>query len=200
MIMTLTKEDVQKEVDRIIDEKLENYFRMSRPGFVIESGGMSGGHGLSEYCLTTDTIQGIHFYKQGNCKLVSNKSLELQSGETAGEDEIAVSIRAVGGDVEIEAPSGDVIIKGVNIQLHADEVLHMEGNNMINIYTPNLEFYGDKFNVVAISNLFLLGGGTSVFHANIDCEISSGVDLAAGGWLDKLINLQDNLKKLKVFL
>ena len=180
--MTLTKEDVQKEVDRIIDEKLENYFRMSRPGFVIESGGMSGGHGLSEYCLTTDTIQGIHFYKQGNCKLVSNKSLELQSGETAGEDEIAVSIRAVGGDVEIEAPSGDVIIKGVNIQLHADEDLHMEGNNMINIYTPNLEFYGDKFNVVAISNLFLLGGGTSVFHANIDCEISSGVDLAAGGW------------------
>ena len=71
---------------------------------------------------------------------------------------------------------------------------------MINIYTPNLEFYGDKFNVVAISNLFLLGGGTSVFHANIDCEISSGEDLAAGGWLDKLINLQDNLKKLKVFL
>jgi len=200
LIMALTKEDVQKEVDRIIDEKLENYFRMSRPGFAIESGVMTGGHGLSEFCMTTDTLQCIHFYKDGQCKIGSEKALELQSGQNAGEDECAVSIKAIGGDVVIEAPSGDVILKGVNIQLHADEDLHLEGNNMVNMYTPNFEVMSDKTNLVAVSTLFALGGGSSVFHSNIDAEMTSGVDLAAGDWLTKLVNIQDDLKKLSVFV
>ena len=200
MIMALTKEDVQKEVDRIIDEKLENYFRMSRPGFAIESGVMTGGHGLSEFCMTTDTLQCIHFYKDGQCKIGSEKALELQSGQNAGEDECAVSIKAIGGDVVIEAPSGDVILKGVNIQLHADEDLHMEGNNMINIFSPNIEIMSDKTTIVSVSTLFCLGGASSVFHCNIDSEVTSGVDIAAGDWLTKLVSLQDDLKKLSVFL
>ena len=37
-IDSLTREQIEAEVERILDEKLENYFRMSRPGFEIVSG------------------------------------------------------------------------------------------------------------------------------------------------------------------
>ena len=69
----MTEEEVQKLVREKFDEYAAEYFAMRRPGFNIESGTRTEGHGLTEFAVTTDSIQGIHFYDTGNCKL----SLEI---------------------------------------------------------------------------------------------------------------------------
>ena len=71
MAEILSSEKIQELVEKIIEDKLENYFRMSRPGFEIVSGHKVPGHDIAEYCMTTDTAQGIHFYEDGQCKMLS---------------------------------------------------------------------------------------------------------------------------------
>ena len=86
----ILKQTVKEEVWK----HLRNYFRMSRPGFEITSNADVLNHGVGEFCLTTDTAQGMQFYKQGNMKTKSNKSksilviIEVQTGKYFGEDDI----------------------------------------------------------------------------------------------------------------
>ena len=76
-------------------------------------------HGKSEFCLTTDKGQGLHFYQQGNCKLGANKSIEIRSGIDSKENEFAIVISANNGDIKIEAVGGDLILEGKNVQVRA---------------------------------------------------------------------------------
>ena len=55
----------EEEIKKLVKEYMEDYFRMSRPGFEIASNFMTEGHGKAEFCVTTDTSQGLHFYEQG---------------------------------------------------------------------------------------------------------------------------------------
>ena len=75
--VNITPEQIQKEVERIVKEELEDYFRMARPGFTMSPGHKTSGAGLAEFSLTTDSIQGMHFYRQGNGKMKANKSFEI---------------------------------------------------------------------------------------------------------------------------
>ena len=64
MSEVVSVEKIDEIVEKLLDKKLENYFRMSRPGFNIESNQEILGHpGKGEFCMTTDTLQCIHFYQ-----------------------------------------------------------------------------------------------------------------------------------------
>ena len=90
MAELVSTEKIKDLVAKLVADEVQNYFRMSRPGFEIASGHKTNGHGVAEYCMTTDTAQGIHFYNDGQCKFVSHKSLEIRSGKKSGEDETAI--------------------------------------------------------------------------------------------------------------
>ena len=69
----------EDQIKGMVREEVRDYFRMSRPGFEITSNSYTLGHGQSEFCLSTDSGQGMHFYKQGNMKIRSNKSVSLRT-------------------------------------------------------------------------------------------------------------------------
>ena len=50
----MTPEEVQALVKKIVQEYAEDYFAMRRPGFDIESGTRTEGHGISEFMVSTE--------------------------------------------------------------------------------------------------------------------------------------------------
>ena len=84
MAELVSTEKINDLVKKLVADEVQNYFRMSRPGFEIASGHKTNGHGVAEYCMTTDTAQGIHFYNDGQCKFVSHKSVEIRSVKKSG--------------------------------------------------------------------------------------------------------------------
>ena len=77
----------EEEIKKLVKEYMEDYFRMSRPGFEIASNFMTEGHGKAEFCITTDTShdyileQGTKFepINQQNCSGYESKEDEPQS-------------------------------------------------------------------------------------------------------------------------
>jgi len=199
MAEILSSEKIQELVEKIIEDKLENYFRMSRPGFEIVSGHKVPGHDIGEFCMTTDTAQGIHFYEDGQCKIGSKKSIEIYSGDKAGEEDFSITIQTSHGDIKITAKQNDVLIQGNRIMIHASELLQLRSAGKIDIAAPSIDIFGDDLNVIAIDTLRLLGGSTELFADN-SLEISEGVDLLLNtDIVSRLTNLADDIKKLLLF-
>ena len=199
MADTLNSEEIQKIVDKIVDEKLDNYFRMTRPGFEIVSGHKVPGHDLGEFCMTTDTAQGIHFYQDGQCKISSKKSIEIYSGDKAGEEDFSITIQTSHGDIKITAKQNDVVIQGNRIMIHASELLQLRSATKIDIGAPSVDITGDDINAIGIDTLRLLGGSTELFADN-SLDISEGVDILLNtDIVSRLTNLADDIKKLLIF-
>ena len=199
MAEILSSEKIQELVEKIIEDKLENYFRMSRPGFEIVSGHKVPGHDIGEFCMTTDTAQGIHFYEDGQCKIGSKKSIEIYSGDKAGEEDFSITIQTSHGDIKVSAKQNDVVIQGNRIMIHASELLQLRSAGKIDIAAPSIDLFGDDLNVIAIDTLRLLGGSTELFADN-SLEISEGVDLLLNtDIVTRLTNLADDIKKLLLF-
>ena len=182
---TLTKAQIQSEIQRIVKAEVRNYFRMARPGFEIVSNHLSELYGVSEYVLNTDEAQGMGFYKNGTGKMHSNKSFEIISGEsthTKDDNSVAIGLYAKNGNVHIKADNGDIILEGKNIKMwaHGEEnddrgIIHIEANKEFTLDTPTIKLNAsDALQMFGKSNVTMLGGNVSIFSANDDVEISCG--------------------------
>ena len=188
---TLSKEQIQSEIERIVKAEVRNYFRMARPGFEIVSNHLSKSYGVSEYVLNTDEAQGMGFYKNGTGKMHSNKSFEIISGEsthTSDDDSVGIGIFAKNGNVHITAPNGDIILEGKNIKMlaHGQEnddrgIFHIQANKEFILDTPTIKLNAaDALQMFGKSNVTMLGGNVSIFARESDVEISDGTNLSLG--------------------
>ena len=188
---TLSKAQIQSEIERIVKAEVRNYFRMARPGFEIVSNHLSELYGVSEYVLTTDESQGMGFYKNGTGKLSSNKSFEIISGEsthTKDDNSVAVGVYAKNGNVHIKADNGDIILEGKNIKMwaHGEEnddrgIFQIEANKEFKLDTPTIKLTAaDALQMFGKSNVTMLGGNVSIFARESDVEISDGTNLTLG--------------------
>ena len=199
MAEILSSEQIQDLVDKIVEDRLDNYFRMSRPGFEIVSGHKVPGHDIGEFCMTTDTAQGIHFYEDGQCKMSSKKSIEIYSGDKSGEEDFSIVIQTSHGDVKISAKKNDVVIEGKTIMIHASDHLQLRSDRLIEIGAPTVSSISNNLDLIGISAVHLLGGETDVY-GETQVEVSEGVDLLLNtDIVTRLTNLSDEIKKLLIF-
>ena len=190
----LTKEEVQEMIDGAVDSKVQEYFRMSRPGFEIASNIETEAHGLAEFQLNTDLHQGIHFYRQGNCKVTSNKSFELYSGHDAKKKDVGILIESKKGDVYIKADHANLILEGNDVIINtnnADGQISLTANKTIFQSSPTIKIEGDTTSLIGILDLQCIGGHTSIYSHMSDVELSDGSELEIGpgtvlGFIDKV--------------
>ena len=201
----ISSEKIEAEVKRIVKEELEDYFRMARPGFTLSSGHKTKGHGIAEFCMTTDSIQGMHFYKQGNVKMKANKSFEVYSGESLRSielDRFAIVLDAETGHIKIVAKSGDVVIEGDNVKINASDTLQLSGDRIVNVLAPSVEIEGTggPVKITAHEEIDILGGSVSIHSESAAPELSGGEDqIANTDLISRIINLIDDLKRIGVF-
>ena len=199
----MSEEEIKKLVADETAKQLTEYYRRSYPHFEISSGVESEAHGPTEYCMTTDTYQGIHFYKQGNMKVRSNKSVEIYSGQKATDDDASIHIQSENGYIKIESDD-TLILKGKRVQIISEgssdeDGVFIEGGKRLNVDAGNITLDGDNTNVIAAEEMHINGGSDlSLYSEAAPIQISSGAEsLFAGGVTSQIMNVFD--KAIKFF-
>lgn len=191
----------KEEIDKKIDERFERFYRRAYPGFTISSGTDTLAHGRSELCLTTETSQGIHFYEQGNCKLGSRNSIELRTGDKATGKDVAVTISAENGHIVIEAPNGNLVLRGNNVLIEATEAdgqMTFKSKRNLKIDSPNVLVESNYLTMAATSQALLYGGSDcSIYCEGNPVETASGQDpIIASGVINKVLTMLKNARAL----
>ena len=197
----MSEEEIKKLVADETAKQLTEYYRRSYPHFEISSGVESEAHGPTEYCMTTDTYQGIHFYKQGNMKVRSNKSVEIYSGQKATDDDASIHIQSENGYIKIESDD-TLILKGKRVQIISEgssdeDGVFIEGGKRLNVDAGNITLDGDNTNVIAAEEMHINGGSDlSLYSEAAPIQISSGAEsLFAGGVTSQIMNVLAKAKR-----
>ena len=197
----MSEEEIKKLVADETAKQLTEYYRRSYPHFEISSGVESEAHGPTEYCMTTDTYQGIHFYKQGNMKVRSNKSVEIYSGQKATDDDASIHIQSENGYIKIESDD-TLILKGKRVQIISEgssdeDGVFIEGGKRLNVDAGNITLDGDNTNVIAAEEMHINGGSDlSLYSEAAPIQISSGAEsLFAGGVTSQIMNVLNKAKR-----
>ena len=197
----MSEEEIKKLVADETAKQLTEYYRRSYPHFEISSGVESEAHGPTEYCMTTDTYQGIHFYKQGNMKVRSNKSVEIYSGQKATDEDASIHIQSENGYIKIESDD-TLILKGKRVQIISEgasdeDGVFIEGGKRLNVDAGNITLDGDNTNLIAAEEMHINGGSDlSLYSEAAPIQISSGAEsLFAGGVTSQIMNVLNKAKR-----
>ena len=201
----MTEEEVQRIVREEFDNLARDYFAMRRPGFNIESKFKTLGHDTAEFCVSTDTGQGLHFYEPGNSKWYSNKSIEVYSGNAQDDDKaMTIVLDAKNGSIKITAPNGDLILQGSNVKieaLDADGDVSINSKKTVTVQAPEYNVQSTKCNQTATSDMLLTAGSLSLYSETGAVTTSSGQDPILGpSVVDSIINVADKARKLGRFI
>ena len=181
----------EEQIKNLVQEEVKEFFRESRPGYEILSNAMTKAHGQSEYMMTTDTEQCLHFYKRGHCKLGSNRSMEIISGETAKQANLGVGIRAKHGAVFIDAADGDLVLRGRNIKImtnnNSEGQIVLNASKIIDFKAPKLNLDASYIDIKATSDLNLIAGQLVGYSHATDMEFGSGDTVSLLASLEKFL-------------
>tara|TARA_B100000700_G_scaffold195966_1_gene215668 strand:- start:451 stop:1041 length:591 start_codon:yes stop_codon:yes gene_type:complete len=190
----------EDQIKNLVQEEIKEYFRESRPGYEIISNAMDESHGQTEYCMTTDTSQGLHFYTRGHGKLHSNRSMEIISGETAKQANLGVGIRAKHGAVFIDAADGDLILRGRNIKIMTNNndqgQIVLNATKIIDFKAPKLNLDASYIDIKATGDLNLIAGQLVGYSHATDMEFSNGDTVSLLPSLESFISSTQQFGKL----
>mgnify|MGYP001171668356 FL=1 len=205
-IGTVTEEKIRE----IFRDEFENYYRRKFPTFEVTGGGPTALHEDSEYCLTTESRQLLHFYGGGIGKLKANKNFEIYSGydasigdgEVTGEGGNAFKIECKHGRILITSKASDIELNARNISLVAKNNIYLESGTNTRIRSGNDTkiLTGNNMDIVADKELFVGGGAAVGIHCESDfIETTSGVDLdVAPDFFDELSGFYDGVPISKI--
>lgn len=179
-------------------EQPKEYYE-KKPGFVVKSGTKDLMGKTTDYAVFTDNGQGFQFTTDGEHKQqCSGTSYDL-SGVNGVDKKPAKVIRAVKGDIHIEAMDGDIILKGRNIRIVAldgsGEVTIVSGKHF-SVNAPVQSMKGSNSNIV-MSNSASVGAQATDTTGNMQNSQNSGAEECEGSLLTRLLNIA---KKFKSFL
>ena len=181
---TVTEERIRE----IFRDEFERYYRRKYPTFEITGGGPTAKHEPSEFCLTTNNKQILHFYEGGIAKMRAGKNFEIYSGDDAsvgdgkvtGEGGHAFMVYCKHGRIVLKALSSDIEINGRNVNIKAQKNIYVTAGDNIRLRSGSQTdiLAGADMNLDANRELFINGGAAVGIHCEGGpIETTSGVDL-----------------------
>jgi len=159
-------------------------------GIKIPDGDLKGEY--VDYSVTTDNLQGMAWYKNGQHKLVVNNCSYEYVGEDNSDKDMSKIILAKNGNIKIEAKNGDIELSAANIHLKATEEIKLSTPaGIIDIQSATFNIKTTTCNVLSRHQLTMAGqfvdiaGATSL---NMDTMDTKRRARYAGGIMTVLNN------------
>ena len=132
-------------------------------GIKIPDGDLKGEY--VDYSVTTDNLQGMAWYKNGQHKLVVNNCSYEYLGEDNSAEEMSKIILAKNGNIKIEAKNGDIELMANNITLNATEEIKLLGDKLYSSSTI-MNLKATNCNILTRQNLTMAGQFTDILGAS----------------------------------
>ena len=132
-------------------------------GIKIPDGDLKGEY--VDYSVTTDNLQGMAWYKNGQHKLVVNNCSYEYLGEDNSTEEMSKIILAKNGNIKIEAKNGDIELMANNITLNATEEIKLLGYKLYSSSTI-MNLKATNCNILTRQNLTMAGQFTDILGAS----------------------------------
>tara|TARA_B100000965_G_C19572806_1_gene749917 strand:+ start:738 stop:1316 length:579 start_codon:yes stop_codon:yes gene_type:complete len=132
-------------------------------GIKIPDGDLKGEY--VDYSVTTDNLQGMAWYKNGQHKLVVNNCSYEYLGEDNSTEEMSKIILAKNGNIKIEAKNGDIELMANNITLNATEEIKLLGDKLYSSSTV-MNLKSTNCNILTRQNLTMAGQFTDILGAS----------------------------------
>lgn len=177
------------------DQPKEYYEK--KPGFVIKSGTKDAAGKTIDFAIHTDTGQGFEYTIDGLKLDACNKTSYEVCGQDAKDKEPAKIIRAIKGDIIIEALTGDLVLRGMNIRIEAkDGVGEITINSVkqVSINSPIVNVKGSNVNTVASNSASIAAQAVDTV-GNIQNTQAAAVDIGQSSILGKLLGILTKFRK-----
>ena len=176
------------------------YYR-NYPGFRIESGVLIEDGELkgktSDISIITDEGQGFAYYKDGYYKSICNgTSYEICGFKRTTEDDYAKILTAGSGHILIDAQDGDIILKGRNIRLSAEDgdgEITLVSAKHIYLKGAVTHIRGTNVNILGTNNLSV-GGAFVETTGGVSNEGGTQTDIVQGGFFGGILKFLDKFK------
>ena len=117
-------------------------------GIKIPDGDLKGEY--VDYSVTTDNLQGMAWYKNGQHKLVVNNCSYEYVGEDNSDKDMSKIILAKNGNIKIEAKNGDIELAAANITLKAtEEIKLINPDSIIDIQSATFNIKTTTCNILS---------------------------------------------------
>jgi hypothetical protein len=167
-----------------------------RPGFVIKSGTPDASGKSVDFSIVTDLGQGFEYTQEGNKFDRCDKTSYELCGTDSQETEPAKIIRAVNGNIHIEALNGEVVIKAKSIRLVAQDgsgEVTITSAKHFAVNAPIQNFKGSMSNTV-MSNSVSSGALSVDSRGEIQNSATSGSEDTEGSLLTQLLKISQKFK------
>lgn len=177
------------------DQSNKEYYE-KKPGFVVKSGTTDAADKKIDYGVFTDLGQGFEYTQEGNKYDRCDKTSYELVGSDVPETQPAKVIRALNGNIHLEALNGEVVIVAKNIRLVA-----LDGSGEVTITSakhfavnaPIQNFKGATSNTV-MSNSVSSGALAVDSRGEIQNSATSGSEDCEGSLLTQLLKISQKFK------
>ena len=167
-------------------------------GFEFKSGVDDGAGRVIDYQVMTDTLQGIKFCTDGTHFQLNYKTSYELCGQDCDAGEPAKIIRAKNGNIVIDAMSGNIVLKGANIRLQAQDSMGevtINAGKQVATRAAVVSTHGTKVNIMGTSDVNV-GGAAVETNAKVVNSQSQATDEKQASFLGQLMSAIKKFKEL----
>jgi hypothetical protein len=157
---------------------------------------------ISEYAVTTDCGHMLQMREDGNKANYVPKSSAEYVGKSCKEKEIAKLIYAENGDIYLDAPAGDIVIRAKNIRLEAQDgsgEITIRSGKIVELNGPVVRTKGTDVTVTATKSVDIIGT-TVDSSASVQVSSSSLSDVTQGSAVGSILSALGKLKQFISFI
>ncbi len=167
-------------------------------GFEFKSGVDDGAGRTIDWEVITDNIQGIKFCTDGTHWQLNYKNSYEICGKDCAQGDQAKVIRAVKGNIVIEAKSGDIILRGDNVRIQArgsDGECTINAGKQVATKAAITSVSGTKVNIMGTSDVNI-GGAAVETNAKVVNSQSQATDEKQASFLGQIMSAIKKFKEL----